>query len=705
MAVATASTPYVSKYHLPENWETSFISTILRWYITRPEPPKRSITAHHIQLLKSIVHSRGLSPGPDGMIENYKVVTAEIPSATLNRAAITRTTSNSSDHFSTAYADDSEDASVIATATREVLSISTSLLLLPLRLMRLAMSTLGSIGARGYEYLHFGGGIDISKLSMDANDIVWLTESPINDLGSCLFLLLAHNKRAEDASGTNMFRAALSSLQDDRWKSNDIYHSPSFNGAVGFESPQKSNQYDGLEEFDPEMGGAEHMVPVEYYPFVGSSSSFSVDGALSSALSANFEQLFQAFGNTLHTEVGALMFYTFVQSCPSFASAVSVRSDLDALVLPLLRTLYFSSVINQSNYSSSLIAAKDQNHVVSNVTTKLDEKALLTTNTETSYSKPFRSHSQLYLVMILLLLFSQDASFGPDAFRRITVSHIAWYKERQLRDISLGSVIMLCLLRSMTFNLSRLRDGFLLSNTLAVLLNLTPHAVNVHPYAALRLVSVTINCMKRYSEFPSVDMEEDMNSTRGMYGETSRSLLRFLTKSVRNDVMEKNMHIVYALVYRKAELDSIISENPAAFSKVELGKIPALVSQANSLLSEDNVVRSAEQAMDFLKINISSLKAIGTSPFHSGLSPGNSDEDDYEDFTYEYEEEDDPEIFFLPYVWEVVSCVVTSGVMDWDKSRAYVYSHYEDDQATSTESTQSLSSDSLVRDEDGYDVV
>lgn len=43
--------------------------------------------------------------------------------------------------------------------------------------------------------------------------------------------------------------------------------------------------------------------------------------------------------------------------------------------------------------------------------------------------------------------------------------------------------------------------------------------------------------------------------------QTSRSLLRFLTKSVRNDVMEKNMHIVYALVYRKAELDSILSAN------------------------------------------------------------------------------------------------------------------------------------------------
>lgn len=561
---AATSTPYASKYPLPENWEMSFISTILRWCITRPEPPKRSIAAHHIQLLKSIVHSRGLSPGPDGMIESYKVVTAEIPLATLNRAAITRSTSNSStDNFSAAYGalDDAEDSSVIATATREVLSISTSLLLLPLRLMRLAMSTLGSIGARGYEYLHLGGGIDISKLSMDASDIVWLTESPIVDLGNCLFLLLAHNKRAEEASGTNMFRTALSSLQDDRWKSNDILPSASFNSAIGFESPQKGNHtFDGLEDFDPEMGGAEHVVPVEYYPLAGS-SSISIDGAFSSSLSVNFEQLFQALGNTLHTEVGAMMFYTFVQSCPSFASAVSVRSDLgallfsigtsfdtaclltifslyfiilnraavhfciDALVLPLLRTLYFSSIINQPNDSSALMNGKDQIRVASNATNNLDEKVPLTATIETPYSKPFRSQSQLYLVMILLLLFSQDVSFGPDAFRRITVSHIAWYKERQLRDISLGSVIILCLLRSMTFNLSRLRDGFLLSNTLAVLLNLTPHAVNVHPYAALRLVSVTINCMKRYSEFPPADTEEDVTSTRGMYGEVSISFI------------------------------------------------------------------------------------------------------------------------------------------------------------------------------------
>ena len=130
----------------------------------------------------------------------------------------------------------------------------------------------------------------------------------------------------------------------------------------------------------------------------------------------------------------------------------------------------------------------------------------------------------------------------------------------------------------------------------------------------------------------------------------------------------------------------------AAFSKLELGKIPALVSHANSLLSENNVVRSAEQAMSFLQKNIISLKAIEPSPFQSGLSSGNNDEEDDEDFTYEYEEEEDPEIFFLPYVWEVVSCVVTVGAMDWDKSRTYVYSQcYEDDQATSAEFTQSLS--------------
>ena len=54
----------------------------------------------------------------------------------------------------------------------------------------------------------------------------------------------------------------------------------------------------------------------------------------------NFDSLFESFGRILHTEVGALMFYSLLKASPSFSETLVARSDSDTLVLPLLRTLY-----------------------------------------------------------------------------------------------------------------------------------------------------------------------------------------------------------------------------------------------------------------------------------------------------------------------------------------------------------------------------
>ena len=44
-----------------------------------------------------------------------------------------------------------------------------------------------------------------------------------------------------------------------------------------------------------------------------------------------------------------------------------------------------------------------------------------------------------------------------------------------------------------------------------------------------------------------------------------------------------------------------------------------------------------------------------------------------EDFTFTYEEEADPEVFFVPYVWEVIVGAVTSGTLDWNQDEIRVF--------------------------------
>jgi hypothetical protein len=51
-----------------------------------------------------------------------------------------------------------------------------------------------------------------------------------------------------------------------------------------------------------------------------------------------------------------------------------------------------------------------------------------------------------------------------------------------------------------------------------------------------------------------------------------------------------------------------------------------------------------------------------------------------EDFTFTYEEETDPEIFFVPYVWEVTVCVVAATSIEWNKNRIRVFPLLEEEE-------------------------
>jgi hypothetical protein len=47
-------------------------------------------------------------------------------------------------------------------------------------------------------------------------------------------------------------------------------------------------------------------------------------------------------------------------------------------------------------------------------------------------------------------------------------------------------------------------------------------------------------------------------------------------------------------------------------------------------------------------------------------------------FMFTYEEESDPESFFVPYIWEVIVCVATASLMDWNKAGIRVFPLLED---------------------------
>ena len=750
-------------------WTTqSTLSALLHMIMDRPRPPERSIVYHHTELAKLVAeHARGEQLAQDGMYEAHTIVMAQSPrvdekgrpilvendagnsssgvskldgtddgarqsSSGGTGLAVTSGSADSSIYVPSATANAGErrlsrrhlellqgatSSRVLLNATRGVLNISSTLLLLPFRLMTLALTLFGhgGGGASGFQYrlMSNGGrsngastvttsgtgdseydharmeqleavfratGVDGSQQRRKnnlTNDVLWLTDSPAADLASGLFLALANNYRASEVGGAfassgpsalppNPFRSELLALSDKRWE-----------GGPGNTS-DLNNSNDDVLNFGDEGTRSQVLGVFDGLgqPPLSYQQSESVVGA---TLSINFESLFGSFGRTLHTEPSQLVLYTLLQSSPTLAASASVTADRDALVMPLLRTLYFASTLSHQQKTSKFRSASMADGDSS--------------TTSPNYKQHFRSQSQLYVILILLLIFSQDQSFGPDAFRRVVVARVPWYRERQLRDVNLGSVLLLTSLRAITFNLHRLKDPFLLSNCCAVLLNISPHVCGLHSYAAMRLASVTVSCMKRYvvecgKNGGKAAEEGDILSTLGMYGETCRTLLQLLKHGVRARVVGRNLHLVYALVYLQRDFYDIMSARASPFKAPEMATIMQIISCADRAIQEDGNARTADETMSILEKTVDKLKAVtkpaATHTSSSGLRERSNSFDSLasdvstitdagSDFTFTYEEEQDPEIFFVPYIHEVIVCTVSASSIEWQKSSIRVF--------------------------------
>jgi hypothetical protein len=92
---------------------------------------------------------------------------------------------------------------------------------------------------------------------------------------------------------------------------------------------------------------------------------------------------------------------------------------------------------------------------------------------------------------------------------------------------------------------------------------------------------------------------------------------------------------------------------------------------AARIIEQHGDSRTAAKALKVLADKSSNLKEIAAESRRKS---------DTEDFTFTYEEEADPEVFFVPYLWEVIVCVVTSSTLEWNKERIQVFALLDDEE-------------------------
>lgn len=88
--------------------------------------------------------------------------------------------------------------------------------------------------------------------------------------------------------------------------------------------------------------------------------------------------------------------------------------------------------------------------------------------------------------------------------------NIHWYTERSISEISLGGLLILVVIRTIQYNMLKMRDKYLHTNCLAALANMSGQFRSLHPYVAQRLVSLFEILAKKHVRLDA-DMKQLIN--------------------------------------------------------------------------------------------------------------------------------------------------------------------------------------------------
>ncbi|XP_028274189.1 dymeclin [Parambassis ranga] len=321
----------------------------------------------------------------------------------------------------------------------------------------------------------------------------------------------------------------------------------------------------------------------------------------------NFNSLYTALCEQQRSDQATLLLYTLLHQNANMRTYMLSRTDMDNLVLPILEILYH-------------VEERNSHHV--------------------------------YMALIILLILTEDDAFNR-SIHEVVLKNISWYTERSLTEISLGSLLILVVIRTIQFNMTRTRDKYLHTNCLAALANMSAQFRCLHQYAAQRIISLFALLSKKHNKV----LEQATQSLRGRQGDNTalpdyaqdlnvieeviRMMLEIINSCLCNS-LHHNPNLVYALLYKR-ELFEQFRTHPSFQDIMQnldtvIGFFSQRLEQAGSDLSVERVQEVIMKGAQALPID--RLKK-------------------FPELKFKYVEEDQPEDFFIPYVW---SLVFNSGV-------------------------------------------
>lgn len=112
---------------------------------------------------------------------------------------------------------------------------------------------------------------------------------------------------------------------------------------------------------------------------------------------------------------------------------------------------------------------------------------------------------QLYMILICFLILSEDISFNQNIQKiQIEGNHLTWFQERIISKITLGSFFIIILVRTIQINFLKIRDKNIHNNGLAILSNMAPYIIDMHPYTAHKLLKLFEFLSKKFLQIQNL---------------------------------------------------------------------------------------------------------------------------------------------------------------------------------------------------------
>ncbi|KAG2770946.1 hypothetical protein PC129_g15396 [Phytophthora cactorum] len=333
-----------------------------------------------------------------------------------------------------------------------------------------------------------------------------------------------------------------------------------------------------------------------------------------------YSDLFAVVGGHAPYEASHLMLYTLLYSNPMMLDTAVNDADMERLLLPLLETLYHARTVEPS---------------------------------------------RLYMLVIVLLTFTQDPSFVRTAHTQLVVSNVSWYQEHYMLDVSLGSLMMVIFTRLIFRNITHFQDSFIHLNAFAALSNLARSAENLHMYAAQGIVGLIdmlakneAKLMAQMQRLKSTDKEESevLAQKQSAYVEFIRLLLGVVSSCLKAKQLPRNPQLIYSLLHR-ADTFGVLQQHSEFAAHVNNGPVWSTLARFQAVVDAKTTpddALDADTVLDIIRGECVSLLASSSARSRTGGASRSKASVDDDDASYRYEEEADPEQFFVPYIWKLI---------------------------------------------------